>query len=466
MRADLIHTLTTQLPFAPNPGQEQLIARWASFLVDRNPRRCFILRGYAGTGKTALLSALVRALSGLQVPCVLLSPTGRAARVMSRYSGMPAFTIHRAIYRRQRDGHFALSPNGLKRGVFIVDEAGMLSAERDNTLFGSGSLLDDLVRHVYSVPHCYLILVGDDAQLPPIGQTSSLALSADFLSGYGLTVYEHVLTEVARQALDSIILRNATSVRLSTSIAHTLNHLLFAPDFVRLAPSEVSSAIERSYASVGMAETIILTRSNFRANIYNAGVRAQILWKEELLSAGDRLMVSRNNYFSPSGESEDEAFLANGEMLEVRRLRGERELYGFHFVDALLSGIDRPFEIERTLWLDTLSTDRPEDAHAMLNTLFSRIALDYPEIHNRAELVKQVTASPYYNALCIRYAYAVTCHKAQGGQWKHVYIDVPRSAPDSATTWSDTEQQRWLYTAITRATERVYWVEPEKNERT
>lgn len=445
-----------------------MIRLWADFLVSSDPRRCFILRGYAGTGKTSLLSALVRAMSGMQVPCVLLAPTGRAAKVMSRYSGMPAYTIHRAIYRRGRDGHFTLNENRLRRGLFIVDEASMLSADRDNPLFGSGSLLDDLVSYVYSSPRCYLVLVGDDAQLPPVGQTHSPALNPDFMAGYGLTVHHHVLTEVARQALDSTILANATAIRSAMHLTLDDLPLRFGPDFVRLNPADVSDYLERSYRDVGAAETLILTRSNVRTNIFNGGVRARILYREEMLSGGDRLMVSRNNYHTDEDDSADSAeeFVANGEMLEVVRLRHEREMYGFHFVEAELRGVDRDFEISRLLWLDTLTTDRPEDSQTLQATLFDRIAEDYPEVRSRQRLAELVKASPYYNALHVRYAYAVTCHKAQGGQWRHVYVDVPVTAAPAAANASsmmrfgdvDSDFRRWLYTAITRATERIYWI--------
>lgn len=476
----------SNLPFNPTPSQAELIDRLSAFMVSRDPRRCFILRGYAGTGKTSVVGALVRAMSGLRIPSALLAPTGRAAKVMSHYSGMPAYTIHKAIYRQDpTTGRFSLTQNNLQRGIVIVDEASMLASTREfgENVFGSGCLLDDLIRWVYSIPRCYLILVGDDAQLPPVGQKDSLALSADFMAGYDLNIHEHVLTDVARQALDSGILSNATALRSDSSshnlpsasynqlsATHNLQSAAFIPqfaaDFVRLDPQQVSEMLERSYRDVGADETIILTRSNIRTNIYNNGVRSRILWKEELLSASDRIMVSHNNY-SPSTESDDISFIANGEMLEIKRLRNEREMYGFHFVDAELIGLDQPYEICRTLWIDTLTTDSPEDNYKMQQTLFQRIAEDYPEIHNQRELTRRVKESPYYNALQVRYAYAVTCHKAQGGQWRHVYIDVPPREVTSAQTGetrsiNPQEYNRWLYTAITRATERVYWIAPQE----
>lgn len=445
--------IEAQLPFTPNDGQKQAIDSLCGFLIQRDERVCFILRGYAGTGKTSLVGALVRALAGMQIPCVLMAPTGRAAKVMNRYSGLPAYTIHRAIYRSQSAqanhpdaGHFSLAPNMLQGAVIIVDEASMLSSERDNPMFGSGCLIDDLVRWVYNGKGCRLLLVGDDAQLPPVGQTASRALDSRWMEGYDLHVSEHTLTEVARQAEASGILRNATRLRAGEEQMDEY------ADFQTITPDRVMDTIERSYREAGEDETLVVTRSNFRTNLFNQGIRARILWRENLLEAGDRIMVSRNNY------AEEEEFIANGEMFTIRRLRNERELYGFHFADAELSGIDREFEIQRTVWLDTLTTDTPEQSFGLQRQLFDRIAEDYPEIRDRKKLAQKVMESPYYNALQIRYAYAVTCHKAQGGQWKHVLIDMPPRREDEEAN----DYQRWLYTAITRATEQIYTIKSEK----
>lgn len=452
----IANRILAQLPFEPNEGQKTAIDQLCQFLTSRNERPCFILRGYAGTGKTSLVGALVRALGGIDIPCVLLAPTGRAAKVMSRYSGFPAYTIHRAIYRSlspslpQGEGaRFTLAPNMLKHAVFIIDEASMLSAERDNMLFGSGCLLDDLVSHVYNGYGCRMILVGDDAQLPPVGHTTSPALQADYMAGYGLDTHEMTLTTVARQAAESGILSNATRIRNGN------NQLCFTPDFIQLAPQDVMQRLEDSYREVGEEETLILTRSNFRTNLFNQGVRGRILYREELLEAGDRIMVTRNSYANENA-NEDKEFIANGEMFKIRRLRNEREIYGYHFVDAELISVDREFEITRVLWLDTLTTDTPEQNFELQRELYSRIAEDYPEIRNKRELNKKIMASPYYNALQIRYAYAVTGHKAQGGQWKHVYIDVPLEERE--------DHQRWIYTAITRATERIFWINSAENK--
>ena len=450
----IIGRILHQLPFEPNEGQRVVLEHLSRFLVDSTQEKLFLLRGYAGTGKTSLVSALVRTMESLHQPCVLLAPTGRAAKVIARYSGFPAYTIHKFIYRQERMGaeSYSLTDNKYMHVLFIVDEASMISTERDNPTFGTGCLLDDLIRFVYSGQGCSLLLLGDDAQLPPVGQSSSLALSADYLQGYGLKVTEAILTEVARQALDSGILRNATQMRQQLQEEQDYDiHILQDTDIETHIGEDVQELIEESYRKVGVEDTIILTRSNRRTNLYNQGVRARLLWREEELCNGDRLMVSKNNYFWTE-QYDNLPFLANGDMLEVVRLRNEREMYGFHFVDVSLRALDYDWEIDAVLWLETLKTDSPDQNYNLQKELWARIAEDYPEIKNKRELWKQIMASPYYNALQARFAYAVTCHKAQGGQWRHVYID-PGPVPDEDR---NREYLRWYYTALTRATEQVY----------
>ena len=472
----IIGRIKAELPFEPNAEKDGLLNALGAFLVSRDPHKAFILRGYAGTGKTSVTSALVRAMAGLKQPCILLAPTGRAAKVLSRYSGFPAYTIHKKIYRQNQLGveAFSLSDNLHRNTLFIVDEASMLSGQRDNTTFGSGCLLNDLIKYVYSGTGCSLLLLGDDAQLPPVGSLNSPALDADFMRGYGLFVTGYGLTEVARQALDSGILTEATRLRgllsnpNSPSTQITPNNL----DIIKVPGEEVIETLENSWRTVGPEETLIITRSNKMTNLYNGGVRARVLWKEEDLSNGDRLMVTKNNYFWAE-EYEDLDFIANGDMFEVVRLYNRHELYGFEFAKAALRSIDYNWEIEALVWLDTLKTDTPEANYAMQQELFSRIAEDYPEIRNKKELVKRIYESPYFNALQIRYAYCVTCHKAQGGQWRHVYIDqgtmtndqLPETkliAPlrqritNNQSPITPQEHLRWLYTALTRATEKVY----------
>ena len=438
------------MPFEPNEEKAGLLEALGAFLVSRDARKAFILRGYAGTGKTSVTSALVRALKGLKQPCVLLAPTGRAAKVLSRYSGEQAYTIHKKIYRQNQLGSeaFSLSDNLHKNTLFIVDEASMLSGERDNLTFGSGCLLDDLVRYVYNGQGCSLLLLGDDAQLPPVGSELSPALDASYMQhSYQLSVFSFQLTQVARQALDSGILSEATRIRLEIGEQRSENEKwTIQPnghDIIKVPGDEVIEYLENSWREVGPEETLIVTRSNVMTNLYNSGVRARVLYKEEDVSNGDRLLVTKNNYFWAQ-EYEDLEFIANGDIFVIERLYNRHEQYGFEFARASLRSVDYNWEIEAMIWIDTLKTDSPEANYTLQKTLFSRIAEDYPEIRNKKELVKKIYESPYYNALQVRFAYCVTGHKAQGGQWRHVYIDPP---PDDL---------RWLYTAVTRATEKIY----------
>ena len=463
----LIERIKAELPFEPNAEKIWLLDAVGAFLVSREDRKAFILRGYAGTGKTSVVSALIRAMQGLKQPCILLAPTGRAAKVLSRYSGAQAYTIHKKIYRQNQLGveAFSLSDNLHKNTLFIVDEASMLSGNRDNGVFGSGCLLDDLVRYVYNGQGCSLLLLGDDAQLPPVGSLRSPALDAEYMRhSYQLSVVSFQLTEVARQALDSGILSEATRIRegLKSRIdsLYSRDALVIHPtgtDIIKVPGEEVIERLEESWRTVGAEETLIIARSNKMTNLYNQGVRARVLWKEDELSNGDRLMVSKNNYFWAK-EYEDLEFLANGDMLEITRLTGTHELYGFHFAKATLRSVDYNWEIEALVWLETLTTESPEANYALQKELFARIAEDYPEIRSKKELVKQIYESPYYNALQIRYAYCVTCHKAQGGQWKHVYIDsgLTDEWMNGLEENERREYLRWVYTALTRATEKVY----------
>lgn len=462
----IIQRIRAELPFVPNEEKEGLFRLLGAFLVSPCHEKCFLLKGYAGTGKTSVVSALVRALEGLQQPCILLAPTGRAAKVLARYSGKAAFTIHKYIYRQQQLGveAFSLADNRHKQTLFIVDEASMLSATRDNGVFGSGSLMDDLIKYVYSGDGCSLFLLGDDAQLPPVGSDNSPALDADRLRGYGLEVSAFSLTQVARQAFDSGILANATLIReqlnRSAALPDDTHFPTPAHDVQSLSNNEFIDTLEQAYREVGEEETLIITRSNKRTNLFNQGVRARILWKEDELSAGDRLMVCKNNYFWTK-DYENLPFIANGDMFEVVRLRHEREMYGFRFVEASLRAMDYDFEIDCMLWIDSLLVDSPADTVALQKQLFTRIAEDYPEIRNRKELTKKIFESPYYNALQVRFAYAVTCHKAQGGQWKRVFLDLPLTASSSTSfegghPMQQREYLRWLYTAVTRATETLF----------
>lgn len=432
----------------------ELLLLLTKFILSKNDKKAFVLRGYAGTGKTSIMAAIVKALGELKQPVVLLAPTGRAAKVLARYANKSAYTIHKYIYRQDKLGSesFSLSDNLHKHTLFIVDEASMISGQKDSSTFGSGILLQDLIKYVYSGEECSMLLLGDDAQLPPVGSELSPALDINHLLGEGLDVTSYTLTQVARQALDSGILLNATAIREQIANPQRLFTYQYTDDFQSFNGSDFLELLERSYSEIGAEETIILTRTNRRTNMYNQGVRARILWKEDAISSGDRLMISKNNYFWTK-DYEGIPFLANGDMMEIVRLRNWREMYGFQFVDASLRSLDYDWEIDVILWLDTLTTDSPEMNHQLHQQLFDRISEDYPELQrNRKKLVEAIYESPYYNALQIRFAYAVTCHKAQGGQWKRVFID-PSNIPIEER---DKNYYRWLYTAVTRATEQVY----------
>ncbi|MBR5443496.1 MAG: AAA family ATPase [Paludibacteraceae bacterium] len=450
----------------PNEGQNALLDKLSRFIISPVERKAFILLGYAGTGKTSMMAALVQAYKELQQKVVLLAPTGRAAKVLSRYAHTPAYTIHKFIYRQKKLGEevFSLNDNLYKHTLFIVDEASMISGIRDNQTFGSGILLDDLVKYVYSGDGCSLLLLGDNAQLPPIGTELSPALREEYMAKYSLNITTHTLTEVARQALDSGILSNATTLRHVALNPHNSagkdmwGYLQQSADLEMISGSDFIEKIEESYRDIGAEQTIILTRTNKRTNIYNQGIRARILWREEEIENGDRLMVSKNNYFWTE-KYESLPFLANGDMLEISRLRNIREMYGFHFADAQLRALDYDWEIDAVIWLDTLHSDSPEMNNGLHRELFGRIAEDYPELaHNRKKLIETIYQSPYYNALQVRFAYAVTGHKSQGGQWKHVYIDPYKGGELHA---DEEGFYRWLYTAVTRASEKVYFIKNE-----
>ena len=386
--------IIANLSFTPNEGQNELLDKLSQFVVSPAKRKAFILLGYAGTGKTSITAALVKAYQELQQKIVLLAPTGRAAKVISRYAHTPAYTIHKYIYRQKQLGEevFTLNDNLHKNTLFVVDEASMISGQRDNMTFGSGIVLDDLVKYVYSGEGCSLLLLGDDAQLPPVGSSVSPALQEDYMQKYGLEVSCSVLTEVARQALDSGILANASSVRPVALGEVSLHHstwdiLKEAADCEYITGSEVAENLERSYNEVGAEEVMLLTRTNKRTNIYNQGIRARILWREEEIETGDRLMVSKNNYFWTE-KYDGLPFLANGDILKISRLRNIREIYGFRFADAQLRSVDYDWEIDAVVWLDTLYSDSPEVNHGLHRTLFERIAEDYPELaHSRKKLV-------------------------------------------------------------------------------
>ena len=453
-----------QLPFEPTEQQTQLIELLGAFLMSTDNEKVFLLRGYAGTGKTSVVSALVRALNELKQKTVLLAPTGRAAKVISGYSGFPAFTIHKKIYRQKSmsEFRFQLADNLHAHTLFIVDEASMISNTGTETTFGSGRLLDDLIQFVYGGEGCSLLLLGDTAQLPPVLQPHSPALEPDKLLGYGLNLQQFTLTHVVRQALESGILHNATLLRQQLIEEKTDKFPHFElegfSDICKLNGTELLDEIQRSYDGVGVEDTIVVTRSNKRANIYNNGIRARVMMKEDELSSGDLLMITRNNYFWNKPYKEID-FIANGDILQVTRVRKYYEIYGFRFVDLSLRSLDYDWEIDARIWLDALQSESPAAMNEMTNKLFQAVAEDYPEITTKKLLYKKILENEFYNALQVKFAYAVTCHKAQGGQWKKVFIDPGQITDEQLNS----DFYRWLYTALTRATEMVFLVNfPQK----
>lgn len=461
MLSDFIgNRIRQEFKHEPTEQQSTLINKLAEFVMSADPDKAFLLKGYAGTGKTSIVSALVRALDALGRKTVLLAPTGRAAKVLSTYSGFPAFTIHKRIYRQKAIGdyRFLLADNLHKNIIFIVDEASMISNTGNDAAFGSGRLLEDLIEYVYANKNeCSLIFLGDTAQLPPVEQSQSPALEPNVLKSMGLNVTEFELTHVVRQALESGILYHATNLRLHLAQGTTQTYPKFKlngfEDIVKLSGIDLVDTVQRSYSGVGVEDTIIVTRSNKRANMYNNGIRSRVMMREEQLSNGDLLMVTRNNYFWNKPYKEID-FIANGDVLEVVRIHKHLEMYGYRFADLSLRSLDYGWEIDARVWLDGLQSENPAQMNEMSNQLFAAVAEDYPEITNRRQLVKKVFESEYFNALQVKFAYAVTCHKAQGGQWKKVFIDHGYLPEDHFNE----DYYRWLYTALTRASEQVYLV--------
>ncbi len=446
--------------FTPTLGQKKIIEALASWLADADTERIFILNGYAGTGKTSLIAAFVATLKKLKIKPIMLAPTGRAAKVMARHSGMPASTIHKKIYRQKSSADpepgFSLNFNREKDACFIVDEASMLSASTDaGSPFGSGSLLEDLFRYVRQGTRCRILFVGDDAQLPPVGHDRSPALDPDFMAAYGAVEYG-TLDEVMRQGNDSGILFNATMVRclLEAGITEPPLFEMSYPDFRAIDGGEFLEKVEECYSRYGREETIVITRSNKRANRFNEGIRRHVLFAEEEIESGDMLMVVKNNYYFTEREEEPRMdFMANGDTARLVKLRRFEEYYGFRFAEARLSFPDYDdYEIECRMLLDTLASEAPALTHAQSNALFYAVSEDYEHIKSKAKRYKEVRENPHFNAVQVKFAYAVTAHKAQGGEWKAVFIDRMLFGDEPMSR----DLMRWLYTAITRASEQIY----------
>ena len=466
---ELIYQIEKRFGHVPTSEQQRALQVFAAFLTDRDEKSEMILRGSAGTGKTTLASAIVKAMLALKQKLVLMAPTGRAAKVFSNYSGTTAFTIHRRIYRQKSAGDlssFNLNNNLNRDTLFIVDEASMISnLGLGETAFGSGCLLDDLMQFVYSGQNCRLLLIGDRAQLPPVGEEESPALSCQMLRGYGMRVYEADLNQVLRQSEDSGILWNATMIRgLWSGEAGmvSLPKIRFQgfSDIQVVTGDELVDTLSSSYYQVGMDETIVITRSNKRANIYNQGIRNMVLDRDEELCRGDLLMIVKNNYYWTTQQAAPDGgatipFLANGDRAVVQRVRHVHELYGFRFAEVTMTLPDYDdYELTATVCLDTLTSEAPALTREQQEQLFNAVMEDYADITVKAERIKKLKSDRYYNALQIKFAYAVTCHKAQGGQWAHVYLDQGYMTDDMLTP----DYIHWLYTAFTRATEKLYLV--------
>lgn len=462
LKDHLTHIIKEKLDHVPTPGQESLIQGLANFVTGMGDDDIFLLRGYAGTGKTSLIASLVKTLKENRVRNVLMAPTGRAAKVLSGYSNHPAMTIHKKIYRQNkiREGfaEFSLDRNMHRNTIFFVDEASMISNQSlDLSVFGSGRLLDDLITYVYSGIGCKLILIGDVAQLPPVGLETSEALEPNILAGYGFPVKMNELTEVVRQSLSSGILNNATAVRKKLE-----SNILGFPslnedengDVVRISGENLIEAIERSYDKAGMDETIIVCRSNKQANRYNQGIRNSILWKEEELTEGDQLMVVKNNYYWLKDEEEID-FIANGDVAVVNKIYRYQELYGLRFADVNLKLADyKDLDFDAKIMLDSLTVDSASMDRDRMKEFFFSVMEDYQHVKGKKHRTDAIKDDPFFNALQVKFAYAVTCHKAQGGQWKNVFIDQGYVTEERM----DREYYRWLYTAFTRATEKLYLI--------
>ena len=464
----LASQIKLNFPFNPTIEQEKAIDKLSEFLLSDDDRKVFLLCGYAGTGKTSLISALVRTMEQLERKTVLLAPTGRAAKVFSAYSGKSAHTIHKCIYRQKSimdSSVFTLSENRAQNTLFIVDEASMISNE-GNTASCSNGLLDDLIEFVYSGRGCSMLLLGDTAQLPPVGEMQSPALTESYLRSMFLNITSVDLKQVMRQLDDSGILYNATTLRqrIEDEDVYELPNIKLKgfTDIYNVQGEELIEAIESCYNKAGTDETIILCRSNKRANVYNEGIRRRILYREEELCRGDMLMIVKNNYYWREQLGKEDKtilekldFIANGDIAEIIRVHGTEEMYGFRFADVTLSLIDyEGCEIDVKILLNTLTSESPSLTREENEKLFNAVWEDYPEIRSKRKRMEEIRKSPYYNALQVKYGYAVTCHKAQGGEWKRVFIDQGYIGEEMINP----DYYRWLYTAFTRASEKLYLV--------
>jgi exodeoxyribonuclease V len=463
-----------EFPYSPTPGQQDLIKNLAEFIIsDQNQFPLFLLEGYAGTGKTTVVSALVNVLAKAGYNAVLLAPTGRAAKVLSLYSQKPAYTIHKRLYRPAADAdghiHFQVLPNKSVRTLFIVDEASMIPDDHssgENNAFQSRNLLEDLIGHVYSGDNCKILFLGDSCQLPPVGLTQSPALDIELLrQSFYLDLNTFILSDVVRQSLESGILSVATGIR--AKIKNQSSELplpLFGKensfaDVISISGVDMPDAMQQAYHDFGRENTVVITRSNKRANLFNQAIRERILFHENELSAGDHLMVVRNNYFWLPDESKA-GFIANGDIIEVQSIRKTEELYGFRFAEATIRMVDYTGEesFDVKLLLDTLSSESPALSYQDNQRFYNEVMADYMNEPNRRKRMAGIRKNPHFNALQVKHANALTCHKTQGGQWDVVFIEKGFLKDEMI----DTEYLRWLYTAVTRATKKLFLINFEE----
>ena len=484
-RNTLFNILLNNFGFTPTEGQAKVLYHLSAFLLTEKERPVYLLRGYAGTGKTTLVSTLVKTLPSLGMRYQLLAPTGRAAKVMNTYTGRTASTLHRKLYRFQvnANGEFrmARAENKAKDTVFIVDECSMISDQGDGYSW-SRSLLDDLIEYVFSGSCCKLLLIGDSAQLPPVGLDISPAMDFDILkNSFSLTLATYEMKEVMRQALDSGILHNATEIRnlMSTDNGQLTTDFYELPllningfdDIIKIDPMSFEELLWQSFGDKrSNNDAVVICRSNKRANMFNQAIRSRVLQEEGELSTGDKLMVVKNNYFWTSQQTTDNrqqtstnsqqsniSFIANGDMIEITRINKFEEMYGFHFadIDIMLTDYEEAPTLSVKIIMETLYSDSPALTNDEAKRLYQAVEEDYMDIPRAADRRKTMKENPYFNALQVKFGYALTCHKTQGGQWSNVFIEAPYLPEETILELGDL---RWLYTAMTRASEKVYLV--------
>lgn len=455
--------ISDNLLFTPTHGQSELISLLAKYISENNEDKIFLIKGYAGTGKTSIINAFVKTLDEFKIKSHLLAPTGRAAKILTYYTKKTAFTIHKKIYRQKSSnngfGNFSLNHNPDKNTYFIIDEASMISnSNNEMSVFGSGRLLNDLFEYVYQAQNCKLIFIGDTAQLPPIGINISPALDKEEVNILsGKEVQEVILTDVVRQTNESGILYNATLLRElidsnnSTYPKFIINNF---PDIIKLSGEDLIEEISSCHSHYGIEETMIICRSNKRANKFNQGIRNMILYREEEISSGDYLMIVKNNYFWTKDIKELE-FIANGDIVEVVRIIKHIERYGFRYAEVTLRFPDyKDLEFDTIILLSCLDIDTAALNYEENKKMFFNIAEDYADFKYKKIIYEKVKNNEFFNALQVKFAYAVTCHKAQGGQWDAVFVDQPYITDEMINI----EYYRWLYTAITRASKKLYLV--------